>query len=83
MMMIPGTVTLIPVYLLLVELGRVNTYQELIAPLIAGPFGIFLLRQHFKSLPTALGDAAKIDGCNNRTSNSCYAASTRQVVAPV
>lgn len=63
-MMIPGMVTLIPVYLLLVELGWVNTYKGLIAPLIAGPFGIFLLRQHFKSLPTALGDAAKIDGCN-------------------
>ncbi|MFC4357669.1 carbohydrate ABC transporter permease [Halobium salinum] len=63
-MMIPGMVTLIPVYLLLVELGWVNTYQGLIAPLIANPFGIFLLRQHFKSLPSALGDAAKIDGCN-------------------
>ncbi|MDZ5811815.1 carbohydrate ABC transporter permease [Halorubrum sp. AD140] len=63
-MMIPGMVTLIPVYLLLVELDWVNTYKGLIAPLIAGPFGIFLLRQHFKSLPAALGDAAKIDGCN-------------------
>ena len=63
-MMIPGMVTLIPVYLILVELGWTNTYQGLIAPLIAGPFGIFLLRQHFKSLPSALGDAAKIDGCN-------------------
>ncbi|WP_117594514.1 carbohydrate ABC transporter permease [Haloprofundus halophilus] len=63
-MMIPGMVTLIPVYLILVELDWTNTYQGLIAPLIAGPFGIFLLRQHFKSLPTSLGEAAKIDGCN-------------------
>lgn len=63
-MMIPGMVTLIPVYLLLVELGWVNSYQGLIAPLVAQPLGIFLLRQHFKSLPSALGDAAKIDGCN-------------------
>ncbi|POG54251.1 carbohydrate ABC transporter permease [Haloferax marisrubri] len=63
-MMIPGMVTLIPVYLLLVELNWINTYQGLIAPLAANPFGIFLLRQHFKSLPSALGDAAKIDGCN-------------------
>ncbi|WP_435066215.1 carbohydrate ABC transporter permease [Halobaculum sp. EA56] len=63
-MMIPGMVTLIPVYLILVELGWVNTYQGLIAPLAAQPLGIFLLRQHFKSLPSALGDAAKIDGCN-------------------
>ncbi|WP_458208747.1 carbohydrate ABC transporter permease [Haladaptatus sp. NG-SE-30] len=63
-MMIPGMVTLIPVYILLTKLGWVNTYQGLIAPLAANPFGIFLLRQHFKSLPSALGDAAKIDGCN-------------------
>lgn len=63
-MMIPAMVTLIPVYLILVELDWTNTYQGLIAPMIAQPFGIFLLRQHFKSLPSALGDAAKIDGCN-------------------
>ncbi|XVH32492.1 carbohydrate ABC transporter permease [Haloferacaceae archaeon DSL9] len=63
-MMIPGMVTLIPVYIILHSLGWTNSYQGLIAPLIAGPFGIFLLRQHFKSLPASLGDAAKIDGCN-------------------
>ncbi|SIR66074.1 carbohydrate ABC transporter membrane protein 2, CUT1 family [Haladaptatus litoreus] len=63
-MMIPGMVTLIPVYILLYKLGWINTYQGLIAPLAANPFGIFLLRQHFKSLPSALGDAARIDGCN-------------------
>jgi multiple sugar transport system permease protein len=63
-MMIPAMVTLIPVYILLSKLGWINTYQGLIVPLIASPFGIFLLRQHFKSMPSALGDAAKIDGCN-------------------
>ncbi|MEM4780861.1 MAG: carbohydrate ABC transporter permease [Halalkalicoccus sp.] len=63
-MMIPAMVTMIPVYILLSELNWINTYQGLIAPLAAGPFGIFLLRQHFKSLPSSLGDAAKIDGCN-------------------
>lgn len=63
-MMIPGMVTLIPVYVLLSELGWVNTYQGLIAPMIANPIGIFLLRQHFKSMPSALGEAAQIDGCN-------------------
>ena len=62
--MVPAMVTLIPVYILLSKLGWVNTYQGLIAPLIANPLGIFLLRQHFKGLPSALGDAAKIDGCN-------------------
>jgi multiple sugar transport system permease protein len=63
-MMIPAMVTLIPVYVFLANLGWVNTYKGLIAPLIANPIGIVLLRQHFKSLPSALGDAAKIDGCN-------------------
>jgi len=62
--MIPSMVVLIPVFILLSRLGWVNTYRGLIAPLIANPIGIFLLRQHFKSLPSALGDAAKIDGCN-------------------
>ncbi|RKD86257.1 carbohydrate ABC transporter permease [Halopiger aswanensis] len=62
--MVPAMVTLIPVYILLSNLGWVNTYQGLIAPMIANPLGIFLLRQHFKNLPSALGDAAKIDGCN-------------------
>ncbi|MEY7848421.1 carbohydrate ABC transporter permease [Natrarchaeobius sp. A-rgal3] len=63
-MMIPGMVTLIPVYILLANLGWVDTYRGLIVPFAASPFGIFLLRQHFLSLPSALGDAAKIDGCN-------------------
>ncbi|GGN95722.1 MULTISPECIES: carbohydrate ABC transporter permease [Haloarcula] len=63
-MMIPAMVTLIPVYVFLAKLGWVNTYQGLVAPMIANPIGIFLLRQHFKGMPSALGDAAKIDGCN-------------------
>ncbi|MCU4975058.1 carbohydrate ABC transporter permease [Halobacteria archaeon AArc-m2/3/4] len=63
-MMIPGMVTLIPVYILLSELGWINTYRGLIVPFIASPFGIFLLRQHFLSLPTSLGEAARLDGCN-------------------
>lgn len=63
-MMVPGMVTLIPVYLLLSELGLVNTYYGLIAPLIANPFGIFLLRQHYIGLPEGLGEAGRLDGCN-------------------
>jgi len=63
-MMIPFVVLLIPLYLIVVELNWTNTYRGMIVPFIASPFGIFLLRQHFKSLPTSLGDAARIDGCN-------------------
>ena len=63
-MMIPWMIIIIPVFILLVELGWTNTYQGLILPMAASPFGIFLLRQHFKSLPSSLGEAARIDGCN-------------------
>ncbi|GAB3035555.1 carbohydrate ABC transporter permease [Natronobiforma cellulositropha] len=63
-MMIPGMVTMIPVYIILSELGWINTYRGLIVPFIASPFGIFLLRQHFLGLPEALGEAARLDGCN-------------------
>lgn len=63
-MMIPGMVTLIPVYIILSDIGWVNTYRGLIVPFIASPFGIFLLRQHFLSMPDSLGEAARLDGCN-------------------
>lgn len=63
-MMLPAMVTMIPLFILLSELGWGNTYKGLIAPMIAKPFGIFLLRQHFMGLPDALGDAGRIDGCN-------------------
>lgn len=63
-MMVPGMVTVIPVYIILVELGLIDTYTGLILPLIASPFGIFLLRQHFLGMPESLGEAARMDGCN-------------------
>lgn len=63
-MMVPGMVTIIPIYLLLSELNALNTYYGLMVPFIANPFGIFLFRQFFMGLPTSLGDAARIDGCN-------------------
>jgi multiple sugar transport system permease protein len=63
-MMIPGMVKLIPTFIILSELGWVNTYQGLMAPFVASPIGIFLLRQHFIGLPEALGEAGRLDGCN-------------------
>ncbi|WP_248910817.1 carbohydrate ABC transporter permease [Halocatena marina] len=63
-MMVPGIVTLIPVYIMLTKLGWVNTYQGLLAPFVASPLGIFLLRQQYKKLPSSLGDAARMDGCS-------------------
>lgn len=63
-MMVPFQVTLIPLYLLVVELGWVNTYWGLIAPGLSSAYGIFLLRQSFLTQPEELSDAARIDGAS-------------------
>ena len=68
-LMLPGQVTIIPVYLLFNSLGWINTYYPLIVPFYFGGIGggvvfIFLLRQFFKTIPASLEDAAKIDGCS-------------------
>ncbi len=61
-MMIPGSVTMIPVFVLLKHFGWINTYQALIIPGLFSAYGTFMLRQFFMGLPTELEDAAKIDG---------------------
>ncbi|NLK08053.1 MAG: carbohydrate ABC transporter permease [Firmicutes bacterium] len=63
-MMVPAQVTLIPLYLLMSKLCFLDTYAGLIAPGIAGPFGVFLMKQQISTLPSELLDAAKIDGCS-------------------
>lgn len=66
-MMIPGAVTMIPVYILLSSryLNWVNSYKALIIPgMFGGAFGTFLLRQFFLTIPKDLEDAARIDGCS-------------------
>ena len=62
-MMIPGAVTMIPVFILLKYLGWIDTYKALILPGIFTAYGTFMLRQFFLTLPKDLEDAAKIDGC--------------------
>jgi len=62
--MIPGWVTIIPAFLLIKQLGWLNTYQGLIIPGLTSVFGTFLLRQFFMSIPEELEDAALIDGAN-------------------
>ncbi|MEN6520484.1 MAG: carbohydrate ABC transporter permease [Armatimonadota bacterium] len=61
-MMIPGSVTMIPVFVIMRTFGWVNTYQALIIPGLFSAYGTFMLRQFFMGLPTELEDAAKIDG---------------------
>ena len=63
-MMLPGTVTLIPSYLIVRALGLANSYPGVVSTGLAGAFGIFLLRQFFLSIPSDLEDAAVIDGAN-------------------
>ena len=64
-MMIPGQITMIPVFILMRYLGWYDTHLPLWVPHFFGSaFGTFLLRQFFLSLPSELDDAAKIDGCN-------------------
>ena len=63
-MMIPGSVTMIPVFALMRMLGWIDTYKALIIPAIFTAYGTFLLRQFFMTLPRDLEDAAKIDGCS-------------------
>ena len=63
-MMIPPQVNIIPLFFLMKQLGWIDTYQALVVPGMFGGFGIFMMRQWFKSLPKSLEEAAKIDGCN-------------------
>ncbi len=77
-MMVPGQVTMIPVFLMLKRFpltggndllgvggsGLLNTYPALIIPHISAALGIFLMRQFTATLPPELGDAGRIDGCS-------------------
>jgi multiple sugar transport system permease protein len=63
-LMIPFYTILIPLSLLIKELGWFNTYLALIVPAIPHAFGIFWLRQFFLGLPRDLEDAARIDGAS-------------------
>jgi multiple sugar transport system permease protein len=61
-MMIPFQVTMIPTFLVLRQLGWLDSYLGLMVPGFAGAFGIFMLRQFMLSVPEELLDAARIDG---------------------
>ncbi len=63
-MMIPFPVTLIPSFLIIADLGWLDTYQALIVPRVVSAFAIFLFRQFFLSIPQELEEAALIDGAN-------------------
>jgi putative chitobiose transport system permease protein len=62
--LIPFQVVMIPLYLLMVQLGLRNTLMALIIPQAATAFGLYLLRQSFLAVPVELEEAARIDGCS-------------------
>jgi multiple sugar transport system permease protein len=64
-LMIPTAVTLVPTYLLVADLGWLNTFQGLVIPGMASAFGLFMLTQFLEDLPPELLDAAQIDGASH------------------
>ena len=63
-MMIPREATLIPLYTLFQGMGLLNTRFSLIAPSLAAPFAVIVLKNFFDGLPQELFEAAKMDGCS-------------------
>jgi len=63
-LLIPYQLTLIPTFIIMEKLGLIDTLGAIIVPSLVMPFGVFLLRQFFLSLPREVEEAAWIDGCS-------------------
>ena len=64
-MMIPPQVNIVPLFFIMKQFYWIDTYYSLIIPGIFGGFGVFMMRQWFKSMPEDIESSAKIDGCNS------------------
>lgn len=64
-LMVPGIVTLIPTFVMMLHLGWIDTYHALIWPGVSGAFGVFLLRQFFLGVPREMEEAAVVDGASS------------------
>jgi multiple sugar transport system permease protein len=62
MLMVPAMVLFVPQFVLVSNMGLVNTYAGLVLPYLAGPFGVFLMRQYLLAIPDELIEAARVDG---------------------
>lgn len=62
-LVIPSQVTLVPLFKMMLALDWLNTYQAIVLPNLALPFGIFLMRQSMSALPDELLSAGRVDGC--------------------
>ena len=63
-LMVPFQVVMIPTFLIVRSLGQIDTLGALILPNLASTFGIFMMRQFFRTLPIELEEAARIDGAS-------------------
>lgn len=61
---VPPVILIIPNYLIVGELGWLNTLAAVVVPTAASAFGVFFLRQFFLSIPGELEEAARLDGAN-------------------
>lgn len=61
-LMVPSVSTFVPLFVLVSNLGLVNTYAALILPFLTQPLGVFLMRQFMMGIPDELIEAARIDG---------------------
>lgn len=64
-LMVPPQVSLLPNYTLITAMGGIDTYWGIILPGLGTAFGTFLLRQHFRTLPPSLLEAAELDGAGH------------------
>lgn len=67
LLVVPGQIGMLPLYLELKAMGLVNSYAGALVPWLAGIFGIFLVRQFCLSIPTELLEAARVDGASEWT----------------
>lgn len=81
-MMIPAQVTTIPLFLILSGVGLIGTFQGLLLPTLFNAFAVFMLRQHFQTIPADYLDAATIDGASKwRTFRSVVLPMSQPILA--
>jgi len=83
-MIIPTQVTMLPLFLIMSQLGWLDTYQALTVPFLSSSFAVFFLRQFFATFPRELEEAAKIDGASHmRTLFQIVLPSLRPAIATI
>ena len=63
-MMVPKQVMMVPLYILMNKYGLYNTYPGQILPMVAWPFGLFMMKQFIQGIPDDIVQSARIDGAN-------------------